>query len=116
MEDLLASSDDHFRTICRMRKHVFRKLVHWLRTKTSVRNTRYRVELKLMVFLYIIGSGVSQRNAAMFFRMAQSSVSRVFHHVRHEMVKLHLDYVVQPDNSYVSDKILSPNTTRFMAL
>ncbi|KAG5920851.1 hypothetical protein E4U61_007423 [Claviceps capensis] len=107
MEDLLASSDDHFRIICRMRKDMFKKLLHWLRTNTSVRNTRFRVELKLMIFLYIIGSGESQRNAGMFFRIGQTSVNRAFHEVRREMVKLHLDFVVQPDHLYVSGKILS---------
>ncbi|KAG6283111.1 hypothetical protein E4U09_000368 [Claviceps aff. purpurea] len=39
MKDLLAASPDHFRHICRMQKDTFKKLVYWLRTNTSVRNS-----------------------------------------------------------------------------
>ncbi|KAG6300739.1 hypothetical protein E4U09_006374 [Claviceps aff. purpurea] len=97
MKNLLAASDDDFRTTCRLRKDVFKKLVYWLRTNTKIRNTRYPVELKVMVFLYIRGTGSSQRNAGLFFRVSQSSARRIFHEVQHEMVKLPQAYVVRLD-------------------
>ncbi|CCE28150.1 uncharacterized protein CPUR_01624 [Claviceps purpurea 20.1] len=107
MRELLAAPDEYFRNICRVRQDAFKKLVFWLRTNTTARNTRFRLELKLMVFLYMLGHGATQRNAAMFFHMGQASVHRVFHELRRAMVHLHKAYVVQPDRSYVSDKLLS---------
>ncbi|KAG6056734.1 hypothetical protein E4U17_002011 [Claviceps sp. LM77 group G4] len=77
MRKLLAASDDDFKVICRMRKEVFNKLVYWMRTNTTIRNTRYRVELKLMVYLYLLASGKSQRNAAAFFHISQASIHRI---------------------------------------
>ncbi|KAG5955154.1 hypothetical protein E4U57_003675 [Claviceps arundinis] len=77
MRRLLAAPDDHFKVICRMRKDVFNKLVYWTRTNTTIRNTRYRVELKLMVYLYLLTSGKSQRNAAAFFHISQASIHRI---------------------------------------
>ncbi|KAG5966765.1 hypothetical protein E4U58_002419 [Claviceps cyperi] len=77
MRKLLTASDDDFKVICRMRKDVFKKLVYWMRTNTTIRSTRYRVELNLMVYLYLLASGKSQRNAASFFHIRQASIHRI---------------------------------------
>ncbi|KAG6114218.1 hypothetical protein E4U14_001491 [Claviceps sp. LM454 group G7] len=98
MRNLLASSDDDFRTTCRLRKDMFKKLVYWLQSNTKIRNTRYLIQLKVMVFLYILGTGSSQRNGALFFRVSQSSACRIFHEVHREMVKLPRAFVVRLDH------------------
>ncbi|KAG6152340.1 hypothetical protein E4U11_007509 [Claviceps purpurea] len=88
----LVNRPDHiFKAVCRLTRYqVFTALLNWLRGATNSRDKKYRTcEQKMMVSLYIMGFGETQRYATRRFRMSQRSVGRIFHEVLSHMPKLH---------------------------
>lgn len=103
---LVEGADSAFYELFRMTKETFHELVNWLLRNTSLQSSRYQtIEHKVMVFLYMVGGGQSQRFTAHFFGITQSSVSRTFRIVLTAMVKLHTAYVKQPGDSFISAKV-----------
>lgn len=112
---LLVAPDTMFNDLFRMSKTVFRSLCEWLRLHTSLRDTRHHdVEHKVMVFLWIVAFNEPQRNTAYRFKMAQSTVSAIFHQVIIPMRYLHTKFVRLPGPTYVSPEVeLDPKFMQF---
>ncbi|KAG5742618.1 hypothetical protein H9Q70_014629, partial [Fusarium xylarioides] len=71
-QTLLRRSPAKFFRTFQVPKEVFHKLVEWLRENTAMKDTKWQtLEHKVMIFLYIIGQGVSQHLAAEFFLISQ---------------------------------------------
>ncbi|CCE28468.1 uncharacterized protein CPUR_02155 [Claviceps purpurea 20.1] len=104
---LLNSQGTIFEDTFRLSKGIFYRLLQWLQANNEgFIDTPYRsCAQRLMVFLYIMASGETQRNTAHRFRMSQPSVCRIFHKVLSFMVELHVAFVKMPGETYVSDKI-----------
>lgn len=113
-EGLLAGSDVEFADTFRMSKSTFFALTSWLRLH-GIEDSKFQtVEHKLMIFLYIVGFGEPQRNASHRFKVAQSTVSSVFHIILNVLVELHKEVVVQPTENDVSVEIeLEPKNQAF---
>ncbi|KAG6073348.1 hypothetical protein E4U15_006458, partial [Claviceps sp. LM218 group G6] len=64
--ELLNSPDDIFKDVLRLTKNQFYRLLQWLKANTRLDKERQlrTCEQKLMVFLYIMGFGETQRNTA----------------------------------------------------
>ncbi|KAK5988464.1 hypothetical protein PT974_05378 [Cladobotryum mycophilum] len=112
---LLNSPNVVFTYLFRMEKAIFAKLCKWLRLNTQLADTRYQtVEHKIMVFLFVMVFGATQRETAFFFKIAQSTVSSVFHEVIDPMRKLHLEFVTQPNEASLSPEVeLEPKHAAF---
>ncbi|KDN63338.1 hypothetical protein CSUB01_10155 [Colletotrichum sublineola] len=90
----LSGSEEQFRGLFRIGKPDFYRL---------------SVEQKLMVLLYVLGQGESQRNTAHLFQMAHSTVSAIIQQLLPAIVTLHTEVVTLPGQQYVSPSIeLSP--------
>jgi hypothetical protein len=86
-----------------MPKGVFFDLCRWLRINTTASDGRYQsLELKLMVFLWIVAYNEPQRNTAYRFQIGQGSVSRIFHQLINPIRVLHTRFVRQPSPADVS--------------
>jgi hypothetical protein len=98
-----------------MTKPQFRQLVIWLRWGRHLEDTRYQfVEQKLMIYLWILAFGEPQRNAAHRFRIAQSTVSAIFHSVTAAMIVLYQEFVQLPPDGYVAPEVeLDPKACQF---
>lgn len=106
MRSLLNSRDHIFEATLRVTKIQFNRLAQWLRDHTGFEDSkRWTCAQRLMVALYIMGSGETQRNAARRFHMNQRCVDRIFSEVLSHLAKLHLAFVQMPGDTYVSDKI-----------
>ncbi|KAF4976386.1 hypothetical protein FZEAL_6938 [Fusarium zealandicum] len=57
---------------------------------------------KLMIFLWLVGSGGNQRTASTLFKVSQSSISQAFRHVLRAMCKLHTTFVTLPSDDYIA--------------
>ncbi|CCE35100.1 uncharacterized protein CPUR_02029 [Claviceps purpurea 20.1] len=105
---LLKGPDHIFKQVLRVTKIQFHRLVRWLCVNTAFEDNQHRTcEQRVMVFLYIMGLGKTQRSAAHQFRMSQPSVGRIFHEVLTYMQSLHNAFVQLPGDVYVSDKIVT---------
>lgn len=112
---LLHGSVTRFYDLFRMEQRTFCELCRWLRLNTTLPASRYQtVEQKLMIFLYIMGSGEGQRNAAHFFHVSQSSVSGTMQDLFDPMVQLHTAFVTLPEDDHISHEIeLDPKSRAF---
>ncbi|KDN63340.1 hypothetical protein CSUB01_10157 [Colletotrichum sublineola] len=110
VEYFLGGSEEQFAALFRMGKADFHRLAKWLRDGEWVKDTIYQsVEQQLLVFLYLVGQGETQRNTAHLFQIAQSTVGTIVHNLLTAMVALHSEVITQPDQQYVSPTIeLSP--------
>ncbi|KAH7160581.1 hypothetical protein B0J13DRAFT_392261, partial [Dactylonectria estremocensis] len=104
-----------FYDLFRMEQRTFGELCRWLRLNTTLPASRYQtVEQKGMIFLYIMGSGEGQRNAAHFFHVSQSSVSDIMKDLFDPAVQLHTAFVTLPEDDYISrDVELDPKSRSF---
>jgi hypothetical protein len=110
---LLTGSERRFFELFRMTQTEFTALVEWVCENCPVSNTRYyTVELKVMLFLWIVAFNETQRNAAHFFGVSQSTVSRTVKQYLPHFVRLHTAFVVQPDNDFVAPEIELDPTVR----
>ncbi|KAG5789639.1 hypothetical protein H9Q69_011315 [Fusarium xylarioides] len=91
---LLRGSPARFFRIFRVPRGVFDELVEWLRENTALKDTKWQtLEQKVMIFLYVIGQGVSQHLAADFFEISQSTVSVVVTAAAEAFLKLHIHFI-----------------------
>lgn len=103
---LLREPDGSFFHLFRIYQDYFLNLCRWLRLNTELRPSRYQsLEQKVMIFLWACGHGESQRSAAYKFKISQSSVLSLFHELLEPMRLLHIAFVTQPDDSFVSPEI-----------
>ncbi|CCT65963.1 uncharacterized protein FFUJ_02954 [Fusarium fujikuroi IMI 58289] len=73
---------------------------------TQAGDSRHQsLELKLMIFLWIMAYGEPQRNTAYRFKVSQSTVSDIFSYLIDFMRYLHTKFVRMPDHRYVSPRI-----------
>lgn len=101
----LEGNDRVFEQLFRVPKAAFGALVLWLRDNTSLRGTRYQsLKQKVMVFLYILGQGCTQRAAAHFFEISQSSVSSIIKSAAAAFEALHQAFVTQPDDDFLCEE------------
>ena len=96
-----------------MDKYTFRRLCLWLRLNTKL-TTRYQtVEQSDDIPIHLRLRGAFGE-VALFFRIGHSTVSSVFREVIDPMRKLHLAYVIQPDDNDVSLEVeLKPKHQEF---
>ncbi|KAG6222090.1 hypothetical protein E4U26_005520 [Claviceps purpurea] len=105
-KSLLNSPDMIFKDVLRLTKIKSSAFFSWLKANTAFDdNQRRTCEQSLMIFLYIMGFGETQRNTAYRFQMSQPSVCRIFHNVLSYMSQLHKAFVQMPTDDYISDKI-----------
>ncbi|KAF4447953.1 retrotransposon [Fusarium albosuccineum] len=105
-EWLLNAPEDIFSDIFRMKKAVFLALCRWLRDETDAGDSREMyLEQRVMIILWIFAFGEVQRNAARFFRVHQSTISRVFHDLIGPLRELHTRFVVQPRSGDLSPDV-----------
>ncbi|KAI7769546.1 hypothetical protein LZL87_014369 [Fusarium oxysporum] len=105
-EWLLAAPNLMFNDLFRMQKAEFFALSQWLRNNTEATDSRHQsLELKLMIFLWILAYGEPQRNTAYRFKVSQSTVSAVFSYLIDFMRYLHIKFVRQPEATYVSPRV-----------
>ncbi|KAG5742802.1 hypothetical protein H9Q70_014478 [Fusarium xylarioides] len=103
---LLSAPDVMFNDLFRMKKADFYRLSWWLKNNTEASDSRHQsLELKLMIFLWIIAYGEPQRNTAYRFKVSQSTVSATFSYLIDFMRYLHTKFVRMPDDGYVSPRI-----------
>ncbi|KAF7550296.1 hypothetical protein G7046_g8058 [Stylonectria norvegica] len=112
---MLNGSPSRFFSLFRMTKPAFFNLCDWLRTNTTARSTRYQtLEQKLMIFLFIVGHGTTQREASSLFCVSQSSVSVLFRGLLLPLLKLHRAWVTLPPDDYVAEEVeLDPKQRAF---
>ena len=106
IRSILVGSETKFRQQFRMTKQQFRLLTGWFRRNTDLEESRHLLlEQKILVFLWICAFNETQRQAANFFGISQSTVSAIFHEVLGGMQKLHRTYVRLPDDQYISPEV-----------
>lgn len=99
---LLKGADRQFHDELRVTKEEFRQLCQWISANTLMKGSCWQtLELKLMIFLYVIGQGCTQRAVAYRFGVAQSSVSRIMTTALEAFLDIHRTFVVQPGPDYV---------------
>ncbi len=93
----------------------FKKLVDWLFDKTGLVGTRYQtVEQKVMIFLWILAHAESQRNAAHFFQVSQSTVSEIVNNLLPKFESLHKAFVQLNHDSWLDPVVeLDPKLNAF---
>ncbi|KAG5923764.1 hypothetical protein E4U61_002661 [Claviceps capensis] len=94
---------DHiFKQVLRVTKIQFHRLVRWVRVDTSFEDNQHRTcGQRVMVFLYIMGFGKTQRSVARQFCMSQRSVGHIFHEVLSYMDTLYNAFVQIPGDMYL---------------
>uniref|UniRef100_A0A8H7K650 DDE Tnp4 domain-containing protein n=1 Tax=Bionectria ochroleuca TaxID=29856 RepID=A0A8H7K650_BIOOC len=99
----------------RMKPRYFQALVSWLEENTDLAETRYQtVELKVLVILYVLGQGCTQRAAARRFGIAQSTVSDIMKKGLEALRLLFLEFVKQPDDNYIpASTIINTNLQHY---
>ena len=112
---LLEGSNRQFKELFRMDKPAFVALVSWLQENGGLRGNRYQTaELKVMIVLWILAHGGTQRNAAHLFQVTQSSVARTMRTVLPILVSLHRHVVRLPDDDWLDPAIeLNPQLNAF---
>jgi hypothetical protein len=76
--------------ITRLKKYQFIKPVKWMVEHTTLTASRSAsIEQKLMVFLFLCGTGCSHRTASEFFHRSTSAIHQIFHTVLPTMCVLH---------------------------
>ncbi|KAG5742680.1 hypothetical protein H9Q70_014583 [Fusarium xylarioides] len=111
---LLRGSPARFFRIFRVPRGVFDELVEWLRENTALKDTKWQtLEQKVMIFLYVIGQGVSQHLAADFFEISQSTVSVVVTAAAEAFLKLHVHFVRLPDDSFISLETIARRSSQY---
>lgn len=97
---LLNGSDDRFKHLFRMSQACFRSLVHWLKARTGLKDSRYlSADLKLMVFLNVCAHNEAQRTTGFTFCISQATVSRIIEDSLPRFRKLHAVFVrPKPDD------------------
>ncbi|KAG5764075.1 hypothetical protein H9Q73_014361 [Fusarium xylarioides] len=94
LTSLLRAGDQSFIELFRMPLALFLDLCRWLRDNTeAASNTQTHLELRVMIFCWIVAYGEKQRNAALKFGVSQSTVSRTMHQLLQPFRKLHSAFV-----------------------
>lgn len=98
LADNKRASEDTFR----VSQSSFEALVMWLRESTSMSGSKYHsLRLKVIIFLYVLSQGCTQRAEAHHFGISQSAVSRVVRSSAKAFEALHLAFVKQPDDEFI---------------
>lgn len=98
---LLSGNVRLFEELFRVQRPVFQALILWLSQRTLLASTRYQsIQLKVMIFLFILGRGCSQSIAAHFFGVSQSTVSSVMTVVFEVFRLLYVNFVTLPDDNF----------------
>ncbi|QGI60446.1 hypothetical protein CEK26_011980 [Fusarium fujikuroi] len=101
-QKLLTGHERRFVEELRVTKVQFYQLADWISVNTSMKgSSRQSLHLKLMIFLYVIGQGCTQRAAAHHFGVSQSSVSRIMATGLEAFADIHRTFVVQPEPTEV---------------
>ncbi|KAG5786536.1 hypothetical protein H9Q69_014370 [Fusarium xylarioides] len=99
---LLTGHERRFVEELRVTKDQFYQLADWISVNTSMKGSnRQSLHLKLMIFLYVIGQGCTQRAAAHHFSISQSSISRIMATALEAFADIHRTFVVQPEPTEV---------------
>lgn len=106
INQLLEGSPRRFQELFRLTQDEFTKLHDWLTDYDYLRGSRYQnTRQKLVIFLYIMATGASQRQTAFFLLCAQSAVHRAFHHVLTGMQQYHAVMVRMPPSNWLDPDI-----------
>ncbi|SCN90747.1 uncharacterized protein FFB20_15895 [Fusarium fujikuroi] len=101
-QKLLTGHERRFVEELRVTKVQFYQLADWISVNTSMKgSSRQSLHLKLMIFLYVIGQGCTQRAAAHHFGVSQSSVSRIMATGLKAFADIHRTFVIQPEPTEV---------------
>lgn len=108
---LLQGHDTRIFNTTRLQKHQFRALHTWLQEHTTLAaGRRTSSQQKLMIFLWICGTGGSHRGASEHFHRSTSIIAGIFHEVLQVMVVLHKYWVKMPqDGDPTPDRIQQNN-------
>jgi hypothetical protein len=103
---ILNGSDTQFKDLFRFSKPVFHLLVDWLCANSCLAPSRCQTpQQKVMVVLFILGHGATQRAAAHLFQITQSSVSAIFKTVLPMLVSLHTAFVRLPPDDWLDPTV-----------
>lgn len=103
VHELLAGRDSTFVELFRMSKSMFFELVSWLQQNTEIKDSqRLTIETKVLIFLYVICQGTTQRMAAHFFRCAQRTVGNIIQEALEAFSCLFEAFVTLPSQEFVS--------------
>ena len=88
--------------VLRMKLSTFYSLRDWCVANTQLRGSKTRdvtIEEKLLIFLWIVSNGISNRAAQEVFARSGDTVSRCFNEVLQALVLLHKEVVKLPTHS-----------------
>jgi len=111
--EILNSRPTRFVEICRMDKRAFSILLTKLTENgtLSVGPSRVSREQSLMIFLYIVGQNVSNRNVQERFQHSGETISRHFNTVLSGLLLLQNDYIRLPNTNICPPEI--SNSSKF---
>jgi hypothetical protein len=99
-------SETQFRELFRIEKHIFERLVDWLRREAGLRDTRSQTAMqKVLIFLWILAHVESQQNTAHKWQISQSTVHAVFKQLLPMFLVLHQQYVTLPADDWLDEDV-----------
>lgn len=103
---LLQGSETRFKELFRLERDTFKSLFQWLRDNTEIPVSRCQtLDQKVRIFLLLCDHGVKQRVVAHLCKVSQSSVSRAVQVLLELFRQLHIAFIKQPGDSFMSPDI-----------
>ena len=104
VEDLRDGHHARILNLTRLSKDAFKELLAWLLLNTDLRDSPPWQQLiggltaseKLLIFLYICGTGASFQNTVEWTQHSMRTISRVFYEVLNALLRLHKSVVQLP--------------------
>lgn len=97
MQELLEGAEIQFREICRMNKYIFSLLCNEIKDLHQLKeSTRVDTEEMVMMCIYILAKGASNRSAQDRFQHSGETISRRFNEVIDALVSLAPKYISLP--------------------
>ncbi|KAL8488893.1 hypothetical protein ACS0TY_024985 [Phlomoides rotata] len=97
MRDLVEVSDDDCKKMLRMDRVAFVRLSNILQSLGGLKNSKYvTAQEKVAMFLSVLAHHTKNRSITFQFRRSGQTVSRYFHSVLRSVLKLHSNFLVQP--------------------
>jgi hypothetical protein len=99
VQGLLDGDEVKYQWTTRITRRQFDTLLAWLEINTTLKKSRTAsTKQKLMIFLYICGTGASYRSASVLFHCSISQISSIFHDVLPAVCALHKANVLVPQS------------------
>jgi len=114
MDELLSSQNPRRIKEClRMELHVFQKLSEKLKAHGSLEDSpNLTVEHQVHMFLHIVATDASNRNAKESFQHSGETISRYFHLVLNAIIQLEESYINQPSKANAGYIPVSPEISK----